>query len=135
MIYKDILKRRKTNVHSMRTGKKLQNKRNGTFIIYLFRRPSHPQWSDLWVLSWAVSWHHLHDKDSAENSLLFFQPDSSLRAHCLHGCSWVHSSSRLRREAVFRWDTIYHFFVSSGTYLFESLIKLCWIFKMKRKET
>ena len=56
------------------------------------------------MLSGAVPGHNLRHQDQEKNDLLLLQPDSSLCAHRLHGCSWLHPPTWLGREAFLRWE-------------------------------
>ena len=73
---------------------------------FFFRCAGQKKRSDLWVLSRALPRHNFHNQDQEKDTLLLLQPDSSLCAHCLHGCSRLHPAPRLGGEAVPRWRKI-----------------------------
>ena len=72
--------------------------------FWTFRSACYAKWSDLRVLSRALPGHNLHHQAASKNLVLLLQPDSSLRAHRLHGCSWLHPPTWLGREAFLRWE-------------------------------
>ena len=51
------------------------------------------------MLSRALPGHHLHHQDPAEDDVLLLQSDRALPPHLLDGHPWLHSPTRLGREA------------------------------------
>ena len=58
--------------------------------------------SYLRLLPRAVSGHHLHLQDQAEDDVLLLQPDRALPPDRLHGGAGLHAAPRLRGEAQSR---------------------------------
>ena len=93
-------------------------------ILTLFRSACKAKRSDLRVLSGALPGHNLHHQAASKNLVLLLQPDSSLRAHRLHGCSWLHPPTRLGREAFLGWETSF----SSQLLPAKSVLFTCFLF-------
>ncbi|KAF5288357.1 hypothetical protein FQA39_LY15447 [Lamprigera yunnana] len=82
----------------------LPNVTNNANDIHRYARKE--EYDSVSVLSGAVRRRDVYDSNQKTHALLFFQLDSSLCAHFLHGAIGFYATTRLRREAHIRYTLI-----------------------------
>ena len=78
----------------------LQRLNISPITILSSRSPRNQERGDLRLLPGAVSGHHLHHQDQAEDAVLLHQPDCAVPADRLHGGAGLHAAPGLGGEVV-----------------------------------